>query len=146
MELFLRNTASGLQPLYDDDYEEKRKLKIGETYKAKITKARNVRFHKKYFALLNVAWEFIPEAEQEDHFNNNVENFRKSVLISAGHCDRIWLPDYEVWAHSPKSISFSKVDELEFTEIYNNTLNVILLKYLEGISREEIENEITPFL
>ena len=36
MILLLKNTVEGLKPLYDDDYEEKRKLKIGEVYKADI--------------------------------------------------------------------------------------------------------------
>ena len=30
MEIYCRNTASGLVPLYDSDYDEKRKLKIGK--------------------------------------------------------------------------------------------------------------------
>lgn len=38
MELYLKNTAHGLIPLYDDDFEEKRKLKIGEVYKVSIKK------------------------------------------------------------------------------------------------------------
>ena len=28
MKLLLKNTSSGLIPIYDDDYEEKKKLKI----------------------------------------------------------------------------------------------------------------------
>ena len=52
MILLLKNTVEGLKPLYDDDYEEKRKLKIGEVYKADIKpmKPRNLQFHRKYFA------------------------------------------------------------------------------------------------
>ena len=35
MEIRLLNTPSGLKPLYDEDYDQKKKLKIGEIYKAK---------------------------------------------------------------------------------------------------------------
>jgi len=55
MELYLLNTSEGLKPCYDKDYDEKKKLKIGATYKAKITLARNVQFHRKYFSLINLA-------------------------------------------------------------------------------------------
>ncbi|GHT56798.1 hypothetical protein AGMMS49982_23820 [Bacteroidia bacterium] len=58
------NTAHGLIPCYDADYDEKKELKIGETFKAKITLARNYEFHKKYFALINCAWEYQNEAVQ----------------------------------------------------------------------------------
>ena len=43
------NTASGLRPCYDSDYDEKKKLKLGKIYKAKITLARNYDNLKKYF-------------------------------------------------------------------------------------------------
>ena len=33
MKLLLQNTSHGLIPLYDADYEEKKRLKIGEIHK-----------------------------------------------------------------------------------------------------------------
>ena len=76
MELYLLNTTSGLKPCYDEDYEEKKKLKIGETYKAKITLARNLKFHKKFFALINCAWEYQNEKVVE-FFHHNKDAFRR---------------------------------------------------------------------
>ena len=49
MKIYLLNTASGLRPMDDNDYEAKQKLKIGEVYKAEIKKVRNYNFHKKIF-------------------------------------------------------------------------------------------------
>ena len=57
MELYLRNTSSGLVPLYDEDYDKKKKLIIGKDYKAKITLARNLKFHRKFFALVKLGFE-----------------------------------------------------------------------------------------
>jgi hypothetical protein len=59
MKLFLQNTTHGLIPCYDADYDEKKKLKAGKVYKVEIKLARNYDFHKKYFALINCAWEYI---------------------------------------------------------------------------------------
>ena len=37
MDIYLMNTASGLIPCTDEDYEKKRKLKIGRVYKTRMT-------------------------------------------------------------------------------------------------------------
>lgn len=55
MKIKLLNTSVGLKPLYDEDFEEKKKLKIGEVYEATIKRPRNLSFHRKYFGLINLA-------------------------------------------------------------------------------------------
>ena len=61
MKLQLKNTMSGLVPINDASYDEKKKLKIGQVYEVTIKLVRNYDFHKKYFALINCAWEYLPE-------------------------------------------------------------------------------------
>ena len=63
MKIKLLNTSVGLKPLYDEDFEEKKKLKIGEVYEATIKRPRNLSFHRKYFGLINLAWEYQNEIE-----------------------------------------------------------------------------------
>lgn len=53
MKLNLLNTAHGLVPMYEDDFDEKKKLRIGQVYKADITVPRNTSFHRKAFALID---------------------------------------------------------------------------------------------
>lgn len=55
MKLLLLNTAQGLKPCYDEDFEERKKLKIGQEYMADVKVPRNLEFHKKYFALIKCA-------------------------------------------------------------------------------------------
>lgn len=43
-------------PLYPADYEEKKKLKLGVEYEVEVRIPRNIGFHRKFFALLNVGW------------------------------------------------------------------------------------------
>lgn len=145
MELFLKNTASGLRPLYDDDYEEKRKLKIGQVYKAKITKARNVEFHNKYFALIKCAWEYQDERGRES-LRNNIEGFRKTAEIAAGHCDIIWSLRLKEWVEVPKSIAFDKMDEIEFQGLYDRVFDVLLQTFLRHISEDEFNQGLLNFM
>lgn len=144
MKLFLRNTAQGLVPEYDSDYDEKKRLKIGQTYKAEIKIARNYEFHKKYFALINCAWEYQSERRRE-FFKENVEVFRKSVEIAAGNCDKVYSIKRKEWIKQAKSISFEKMDELEFRELYDKVKDVIYMYFLNHIPVEEFERNLINF-
>lgn len=144
MELLLYNTPEGLKPCYDDDYDEKKKLKIGETYKAKITLARNVRFHRKYFALINLAWEYQNERTIA-HFRNSVELFRKTVEIAAGHCEQVYSIERREWLEIPKSIAFDKMDEAAFSDLYERVKDVIFSTFLHNVDEEEFLHKLSGF-
>jgi hypothetical protein len=144
MELLLLNTASGLKPCYDDDYDNKKKLKIGETYKAKITLARNIHFHRKYFALINCAWELQSEAVR-NHFKENVELFRKTIEISAGHCDMVYHIALKQWVEVPKSISFEKMNEDEFNNLYERVKDVLFCVFLKHIDEYDFLSKLSNF-
>jgi len=151
MKLLLKNTMSGLIPLYDTDFDEKKKLKIGEIYKVTITKARNVQLHRKYFALFNCAWEYLTD-EQQKFFglqqNSDVipkDQFRYTVQSAAGHCDKVFSLKLREWVDIPKTISFEKMDEFEFRELYHSVKDVIFSVFLKHISIDEFESELINF-
>lgn len=144
MELRLLNTPSGLKPLYDEDYDQKKKLKIGEIYKAKMTIARNINFHRKYFALINCAWAYQNERTTK-HFKNNVECFRKTVEIAAGHCDTVYNLSLKSWVDIPKSIAFDKLKQEEFEDLYERVKDVLFSTFLKGIDEEEFLNNMIDF-
>lgn len=144
MELLLYNTPSGLRPCYDEDYDEKKKLKIGETYKAKITLVRNAKFHRKYFALIKLAWEYQNERTVA-HFRNDVELFRKTVEIAAGHCEPVFNIELKSWVDIPKSIAFDKMDEAAFSDLYERVKDVIFSTFLHNVDEEEFLNKLSGF-
>ena len=82
MKLQLLNTISGLVPCYDEDFDEKKKLKLGEVYEAEIKLVRNPKFHRKFFSLLNCAWEYLPEGRRNGF--RTKENFRRYLTVAAG--------------------------------------------------------------
>lgn len=144
MEIYLLNTSHGLMPMYDTDYDQKKKLKIGQTYKAKITVPRNIDFHRKFFALINCAWEYQNEAVQQ-HFKNSVDQFRKSVEMSAGWCDTVYSIKRNEWLDIPKSIAFDKMDNIEFSTLYDNVKTVLFTVFLKNVSEEVFMNELINF-
>lgn len=144
MELNLLNTAGGLVPCDDNDYEEKRKLKVGQIYKATIKLNRNYRLHRKYFALINCAWAYQNE-RQTAFFKGSVEIFRKTMEMAAGHCERVYSIEHKEWRDVPKSIAFDKMDEAEFRDLYERVKDVLFATALRGISEEEFLDALANF-
>lgn len=120
---------------YNSDYETAKKISLNEPIEFEFTKKRNVKFHRKFFALLNLVFE-----NQEQY--NNIEHLRKDLTISAGYYDlRYNIEGVEI--REPKSISFAKMDELEFSEVYNRVIDVVV-NWL-GIDKQEIIDNVQQY-
>lgn len=143
MKFLVVNTPRGLVPFGDDDYEAKKKLKVGETYTVDIKVMRNVDFHRKYFAMIAYAWEFLNEKEAE-RFKSK-ENFRKYLEIAAGHCEIIYHPRLQEFVEIPKSISFGSMDNTAFSDLYDRIKNVIFSIIGERVSETEFERLLLDF-
>ena len=143
MKLLVINTPRGLVPFGDDDYEAKKKLKVGQTYTAEIRVARNVEFHRKYFALIAYAWEFLNERETQAF--KTKDGFRKAIEIAAGHYE----PQYNIatgqFDHVPKSISFGSMDDAEFSDLYGRVKDVIFSIIGGRVSETEFERLLLDF-
>lgn len=143
MRMLAVNTFHGLAPLMDDDYDEKKKLKLGQTYSVEVKVARNVDFHRKYFALIAYAWEYLNEHETE-RFKTK-ESFRKYVEIAAGHCDVIYHPRFLEYVEIPKSISFGSMDNTQFSDLYKRVKDVIFSLIGDRVSEQEFERLLLDF-
>lgn len=143
MKLLVVSTPRGLVPLGDDDYEEKKKLKLGQAYTVEVRVARNVDFHRKYFALIAYAWEYLNEKELATF--KTKDSFRKYLEISAGHCEVIFHPRLQEFVEIPKSISFGSMDNAEFSDLYQRVKDVVLSIIGNRVTREEFERILIDF-
>ncbi len=136
MKITLIKTLNGAFKLaYNSDYELAKKVPLNEPIVFEWSKPRNLKFHKKFFALLNMVYE-----NQEQY--NNIEHLRKDLTISAGYYDlRFNIEGVEV--QEAKSISFAKMDDNEFSEFYNRIVDVVV-KWL-GIDKKEIIDNIEQY-
>lgn len=137
MEILVVKTINGLlKPAFDEDKEKFSKFPKDGYFEIKYTKKRNVRFHRKFFALLKIAYE-----NQSDY--RLMEDLRRDLIITSGHYEEV--VNYmtgEVYKIA-KSISFSNMDETEFNNIYNDVKEVVV-KWL-GIDNEDLNNEIEQY-
>lgn len=125
------------------------KMKAGELTHADFKRVRNYKFHKKYFALLDFAFE-----QWEPHGGltykdmpvaKNKERFRKDLIILAGFYESTVNLRSEVRLEA-KSISFGLMDEVEFEQLYNATVEVVLRRILTRYTREDLDEVINQLL
>lgn len=144
MKINLVVTEDGFVCATDKDKEEKKTLKRGTIVECTIKEYRNYKFHKKYFSLINCAWEYLNE-EQQQFFYNSKDSFRKTVEISAGHCEPVYNRTRNEWIDMPKSVAFDKMTEAEFSQLYERVKDVLYSLFLTSVNREEFENELRWF-
>lgn len=135
MKILCRNTISGLVPLYPADYDEKRKLKLGQDYECDIKNPRNVGFHRKFFALLNVGHE-------NTSLDMPFETYRKYMTVKAGFFTAYQTP--KGLFYDPKSINFASMEQDEFEEVYSRVIDKIIEDI--GATKEEIETALINFM
>ena len=131
MKISLVRTLSGFKTAYDSDFELSKKIKLNEIYEYECKKPRNLKFHRKCFALINMVFQ-----NQEQY--TNIEHLRKDLIIESGNYDlRHDLHGVEI--RESKSISFAQMDEIQFSELYNSVVDVIV-KYFNFDKQDIIDN------
>ena len=95
-----------LFPVYREDHEEIKRLKLDKTYKARVWEPRNVKYHRLFFGLCNLV---IQNSEKWQ----TVDQFRKAFLVYAGFVSIV--PGINgVDIPVPDSMAFDKMDEETF--------------------------------
>lgn len=143
MKLNLLNTAHGLVPMYDEDFDEKKRLRVGQVYKADITVPRNILFHRKAFALLNAAWSLMGESQQAAW--RSKDGFRAYLTVAAGHYDIYFNPRLSQFVEVPRSWGFDSMGDDEFAELYERMKDVIYAVLGERVTEEVFEKVLANF-
>ncbi len=146
MELYALRDGCTLRPCYDEDAERLKSIRGGQPVHITIAEARSIRFHRKYFALINTAWECL-DGRWRIRFRENTDNFRRTLTLLAGFTDQVYRPSNGEWYEVPRSISFERMSESEFRLLYNATLNVLCEQFLPESDgrRDTFFNELSRY-
>lgn len=101
MDLFCRVTPAGLVPLDDMDWEQKKQLRLGSDVRVHITMPRNLRFHKKFMALLRLTLDNLPEDIQQSMRIYSIEAMLAAVKIDLGYYDTVQVSGRNVVNSGP---------------------------------------------
>ena len=136
MKLLVVKTISGLKAAYDSDLENFKKIPLNDIFEIEYKKRRNVRFHRKFFSLINLYY------SNQDNYTN-VDDLRHDLLIVSGfYEDKTNYLTGEITRVS-KSLKFSSMDEIEFNQVYEDVKNTI--SKLLSVSNEELEKEVEQY-
>lgn len=130
-------------PAEDSDMKKCSRIGAGEVVRCKSVDQRNLQFHRKFFAMINLAWDNMPE-KYDNHFPTP-EHLRKELIKRAGfytsYTDLKGNTQY-----LPESISFESMGQEKFEEVYNRVLDVIIRWLIPDLDRDILEHEIMNFL
>lgn len=121
---------------YDSDYEKLRHFPPNTPIKCKFEKERNIKLLKKYFALINLVF------QNQERFKNK-EELRKALQVSAG----FYIVKYDldgVEYKEPKSISFNRMEEEEFQNLYERVLDQVVYHF--KFDKKEIIENLNSFM
>jgi hypothetical protein len=81
-------------------------------------------------------------------FYLNKHNFRKDLELCAGSYERVYSIERDEWIEQHKSISFDKMSEEEFSELYERVKDVLFKVHLKNLSeydKKEFTNNLNNF-
>jgi hypothetical protein len=108
----------------------------GEVFSVEVKKMRNGKFFRKWWALVNLAYEAWSDGLPAVDINGtrvlpNFDEFRKDVTIKAGFYESVFSLNGDLKL-SAKSISWAAMNEQTFEELYQATITAILRFVLPG--------------
>lgn len=143
MDILCKVTEQGLVPMYDSDFDEKKRLRPGSVVKVAVTKQRNYEFHKKFFALVRLTFENLPERLHQMLNINDEKDMLILLKLDLGYAHTVWYGTRQVVIAD--SIAFASMDQYEFERFYKRAVDIVLNLYLRGTTRQEIIDELVNF-
>lgn len=135
-QILMRRTLGGnLSPINDGGRDVISRIGDAEVL-VEIRKIRNPAFHRKFFALISLIY------HNQSRFRS-IEELLDVIKVMVGHANVVEKDGKEIYI--PKSISFAKMDELEFQAFYDRVITFVCEKIIPGVTREELERELLEF-
>jgi len=149
MKIRLIKTLSGLVPFDPDTEAWYQKMKVGAVSEHESTVMRNPGFFRKYFALLNIGFGNWNPGEINSKYGvpiKNFDRFRKDVAILCGFYEIVDRLDGTAKPEA-KSISWAKMEEPEFQDLYSKTIDLFLRKiYDKDMTAEKLDIIVNKYL
>jgi hypothetical protein len=134
-ELFLRRTLAGFAAADEAAQDAMRSYRLGETYRASVVKPRNLRNHRRYWALVNLCFQNTEGYKSPDQLHQHLK-------ILAGHCSPVVSKATGETYLIADSISFGSMDETEFQAFWARCITAVAEHILPGIEVNAVAYEV----
>lgn len=128
----------GLRPVDEAGQQALRRLRHGEVVRVDIARPRNVQHHRLFWALLTLV------SDNSRHYDTP-EQVLTALKIALGHVDPIVGHDGKTY-FVPRSISFANMDQDEFSAFFDRCVDVIVQRFLPGVTEEALRREVLDML
>ena len=133
MKIHLRREGDTLKPMSENDFDDLKRIKEGDIIYVDYKKPRNPQFHNKFMSLVRVVF------DNNDHYET-IESLLNVFKVELGYFDTVWWRDIEI--RIPRSISFAKMDEMEFRQFYDSAVTMALHRFLPTVTTTELEEYV----
>ena len=138
MKICLEKMGTFFQPTDKSQFELMAQIPSGKEFIVDINLNRNPANHRRYFAFINMAF------DMQETFDNK-ENLRHYLQMRAGHYDT-YITHKGKTMYQPRSISWEKLGELEFKQLFSECINAFLAFYAETHEVPLSEDEFMKIL
>lgn len=134
----------GLFSVDDEGADLLRKLPDSRDVGVVVTRHRNPRHHRLYFAILKFVKMHATNADGEPLFEDiDIETIGAAVKIATGHVRTFVDTTSGKTVFVPKSISWSSMDQTKFAEFFDNACGVIARRWMPpGTTTESVRAEL----
>jgi predicted transposase YbfD/YdcC len=139
-ELRLTRTLRGFEPTDDESREAIKAIKMGAEMKCEVRVSRDGARLRYFFGLCKIVLDNTGEFE-------NVDAVKESIKLGIGWVNQVQVYDEEKgWRieRTPKSISFAKMDEIEFREFVKQAEHYVCMAL--GVTSEQLADALTDYI
>lgn len=139
-ELYLKRTLQGFAAHDDAAREYLRKVKLGDVVKCEIIRPRSVKYHRRFFGMLNTVWQACGDWQTVDELLTELK-FRAGLVDKQRVIDKA---TGEVLAEiiKPRSISFAAMSDDEFREFVDRCIAIICTEMIPGLDDSVLRDEV----
>lgn len=119
-------------------------VKLGSVIHSDFKRMRNAAFHRKLFALFQLAFEYweVPDLDTKwGKPEKSFDTFRKNIIILAGYGHPVFNIN-GTFKMKADSISFGAMDQDTFNDMYSKILDVLMkrIPMLSTMTKEEVDD------
>jgi hypothetical protein len=128
-----RKELGCLKPADEEAEKVLRGIKMGECVTVSVKRPRNLQMHRLFWKLMSVVY------ENQDHYRSTDE-VCTAFKFACGHVDTLRTKRGDVLV--PRSISFAKMDQVDFAEFFRRAVEFCVTEVIPGMNSETLEREV----
>ena len=133
VKILVARKLTGLFPVDETGEVVIRKFTPGEVVSIDVKRPRNVAFHRKFFAMLNII------LQNQDAFKS-IDDLLELTKLRTGHCHTVLTKAGEV--KITDSISFAAMDQDAFNAFYQRACAWVCSEVIPGLSQQDLDEEV----